>query len=255
MDFKYEGRIPISLPPPVVGDIVKNPWFFFNMMSHVIVLRMESVKEYSIIFVPDVEQSKNTLHYGKLSGPFESESHEIRYELETADRQIRMTVGAHPKPEKQSTILVIEWTVNINTNAYDRYNGENFTLNPEHMIKKHFIPVMEDFLSFFFYREEGKEFLLENYKMTGTVVIPKIKERANVLKNCIVIGTSPDLDFYIVAKDSQLDRIVAEKKNSKFFGGDAILEIVNYSGMYIVSVYSIKAESQIEELLEKQRRS
>ncbi|MGP6240405.1 hypothetical protein ACNF40_08385 [Cuniculiplasma sp. SKW4] len=251
MKNEYNFQLTLPLPPPVVTEYVCNPWLFFNPMAHIAVLKNITDKKWDIIFSPDVEQSKGTTYYGTLDGPL-VKNNNIEYECKSMDNEVKMKINIKLKPMGIETSIELNWTLETSLGFFDKLMGENFSLTPEHIFKKHLSQRLPEMMRLINYKEEGREFLLEKTYLSGTSAIPYIKNKARDLRNCIVLGTSNSIKFNIEIGDEQLLTIHSESGNRENFGGEAILDILNNPDEICICFYSIQAKGQYEELMRKQ---
>jgi hypothetical protein len=251
MKNSYTAKIEFPMPPPVVSEYVTNPWLFFNPMSHVVILKKITDDKWDMIFSPDVDQTKGNSFYGIMNGPT-MKGKEINYNCESLGKEIKMNIRLNLSTVSTGTSLTIDWDVETSLPFFEKFKGENFSLSPEHMIKKHLLLRVPEMLSLINYREQGREYLLETVTLSGAKAIPYIKTKAQEIKNCIVIGTSKTMKFTINVLDEQLSSINAESGNRETFGGEAILDILNNTELIDIGIYDSSAENQIKELVEKQ---
>ncbi len=251
MKSSYAAKVEFPMPPPVVSEYVSNPWLFFNPMSHIVILKKITDDKWDMIFAPDIDQTKGNSFYGIMNGPT-LKGKEITYSCESLNKEIKMNLRLNLNTVATETSLTIEWDVETSVPFFEKFKGENFTLSPEHMFKKHLVQRVPEMLSLINYREQGREYLLETMTLSGAKAIPYIKTKAQEIKNCIVIGTSKTMKFTINVVDEQLSSINAESGNRETFGGEAILEILNNTELIDIGIYDVSAENQIKDLVEKQ---
>ena len=60
------------------------------------------------------------------------------------------------------------------------------------------------------------------------------------------------MKFTIIVSNEQFDNINAESGNTQTFGGEAILEILNNTDIFLIGIYDVSASNQVRELAEKQ---
>ncbi len=251
MKYSFSTSINFPMPPPVVTELVSNPWLFFNPTGHVTVLKKITDEKWDICFNPHVDQSKGVTFYGVLDGPTKKGG-DIIYAGSSAADEIKMALKASFKTIATGTSLEISWDVETNYPFFDKFKGENFSLTPEHIIKRHLVDRIPELLNIVGYKEQGREFLLETANLSGAQAIPYVKGKARDIKNCIVIGTSKTMKFTIIVANEQFDNINAESGNTQTFGGEAILEILNNTEIFFIGIYDVSASNQVRELAEKQ---
>lgn len=253
MDFNQTSSISVSTSPSVTLEIVKNPWFFFNFTSHIFVLKKISDGQWDIVFCPDIDQSrKNIIEYGILDGP-KIDGNSVRYEGKSSTGQISFEVLCNCIPERNNTKLRIDWKMSINIDFYERFRGRNFSLDPEHFVDKHLGLSFKNMIELITFKDKGKEFLLEIINSSGLEAIPKIKDYAAKIKNCVILGTSKSMTFIIVVENGEMKSIRAESGNKQTFGGDGILEILNHQEIFSIGIYLPESSSRVNELLDKQK--
>lgn len=251
MRYQYTAKIELPMPPPVVMEYVSNPWLFFNPMGHVVVLKKITDDRYDVVYAPDIEQTKGSTFYGILNGPT-IKPREVTYTGESLGHEIKMNINISLTTEPEGTAVNIDWELSTEFSFFDRFRGENFTLNPEHIIKKHLILRIPEMINLINYKEQGREFLLETSTLSGSKAIPYIKQKAQEIKDCIVIGTSKGIKFTISVRDEKLETIKSESGNKESYGGEAILEILNYPDLVDIGIYDISAEKDLKDLMDKQ---
>lgn len=251
MKNEYSFQLQLPLPPPVVFEYIANPWLFFNPMAHIAVLKKITGLKWDIIFSPDVEQSRGTTYYGILDGPV-VKGETVNYKCRSIDNSVAMEISINVRPKGVETYIDIQWGLETSLGFIDKIMGESFSLTPEHIFKKHLSLRIPEILNLINYREQGREFLLEKVLLNGATAIPYIKNKAREIGDCIILGTSKNLNFKIEVREGQLLTIHSESGNRENFGGEAILEILNNSDEMTICFYHINAKEQTAELIKKQ---
>ena len=251
MKYSFSTSIYFPMPPPVVSEFVTNPWLFFNPTGHITVLKKITDEKWDICFNLHIDLSRGNAFYGTMDGPTKK-GNDLFYAAKSNEDEINFVLKASFKTTPTGTDLELAFDVVTNYAFFDRFKGENFSLTPEHIIKRHLSERIPEILNIVNYREQGREFLLETANLSGAQAIPFLKSKARDIKNCIVIGTSKTMKFTIIVSNEQFDNINAESGNTQTFGGEAILDILNNTDIFLIGIYDVSASNQVRELVEKQ---